>query len=212
VNRRLTLIYGLRWEFEPPPHAQAGKQLLTLTGFPDLANMQVAPPDTPVYKTTYANFAPRLGAAYQLLQHPGRETVIRGGFGIFYDLGIGNIANAVSSFPHALSKTIRGSVPYPLSLQDAAPPPPVSLDPPYSGALFNVFGPDHQLPRSHQWNITVDQRLGANQVLSASYVGEEGRRLLRPTLLIGVLLEPLRLPVTITHPWGLHHLYRGAEI
>jgi hypothetical protein len=184
VNRRLTLIYGLRWEFEPPPHAQAGKQLLTLTGFPDLANMQVAPPGTPVYKTTYANFAPRLGAAYQLLQHPGRETVIRGGFGIFYDLGIGNIANAVSSFPHLLQKTTQGSVPYPLSPQVAAPPPPASLDPPYSGVLFNVFGPDHQLPRSHQWNLTVDQRLGANQVISASYVGEAGRRLLRPTLLI----------------------------
>ena len=184
VNRRPTLIYGLRWEFEPAPHAQAGKQLLTLTGFPDLANMQVAPLGTPVYKTTYANFAPRLGAAYQLLQHPGRETVIRGGFGIFYDLGIGNIANAVSSFPHRLQKTTQGSVPYPLSSQVAAPPPPASLDPPYSGVLFNVFGPDHQLPRSHQWNLTVDQRLGANQVISASYVGEAGRRLLRQTDLI----------------------------
>ena len=183
VNRRLTLIYGLRWEFEPSPHTQASKQLLTLTGFPDLANMQVAPPGTPVYKTTYANFAPRLGAAYQLFQHAGRETVIRGGFGIFYDLGVGNIANATASFPHLRQRTTRGSVPYPLSPQDAAPPPPVSLDPPYSGAVFNVFGPDHQLPRSHQWNLTVDQRLGANQVLSASYVGEEGRRLLRPTLL-----------------------------
>ena len=183
VNRRLTLIYGLRWELEPSPHAQAGKQLLTLTGFPDLANMQLAPPGTPVYKTTYANFAPRLGAAYQLLQHPGRETVIRGGFGIFYDLGIGNIANAAASFPHLLSKTTLGSVPYPLSPEVAAPPPPASLDPPYSGAVFNVFGPGHELPRSHQWNLTVDQRLGANQVISASYVGEAGRRLLRPTLL-----------------------------
>jgi hypothetical protein len=184
VSRRLTLIYGLRWELEPPPHAKAGKQLLTLTGFPNPANLQLAPSGTPVYKTTYANFAPRFGAAFQLLQHPGRETVIRGGFGIFYDLGIGNIANATASFPHFRQKTINGSAPYPLSPDDAAPPPPVSLDPPYSGAVFNVFGPDHELPRSHQWNLTVDQRLGVNQVISASYVGEAGRKLLRQTLLI----------------------------
>jgi hypothetical protein len=183
VNQRLTLIYGMRWELEPPPHAQAGKQLLTLTGFPNLASLQLAPPGTPVYKTTYANFAPRFGAAYELSRHPGRETVIRGGFGVFYDLGIGNIANATASFPHLLSRTTSGSVPYPLSPQVAAPPPPASLDPPYSGAVFNVFGPDHQLPRSHQWNLTVDQRLGVNQMISASYVGEAGRRLLRQTSL-----------------------------
>jgi hypothetical protein len=184
VNRRLTLIYGLRWELEPPPQAKAGKQLLTLTGFPDLASLQLAPPGTPVYRTKYANFAPRFGAAYQLLQHPGRETVIRGGFGVFYDLGIGNIANATASFPHLRQRITTGTLPYPLSPEDAAPPPPASLDPPYDGALFNVFGPDHELPRSYQWNLTVDQRLGANQIISASYVGEAGRKLLRQTLLI----------------------------
>jgi hypothetical protein len=100
VNRGLTIIYGLRWEFEPPPHAKGNQQLLTVTGFPDLASMQLAPPGTLVYKTTYSNFAPRLGAAYQLWRHPGRETVVRGGFGTYYDLGIGNIADAAASFPH----------------------------------------------------------------------------------------------------------------
>ena len=182
VSPRFTLIYGLRWELEPAPHAQAHQQLFTLTGFPDLASVQLAPPGIPVYETTYANFAPRLGAAYQILQHPGRETVIRGGWGIFYDLGVGNIADAAASFPHFRVKTTRGNVPYPLSSQDAAPPPPATLDPPYSGA-FNVFGPGHQLPRSYHWNLTVDQRLGTNQMISASYVGEVGRRLLQQNIL-----------------------------
>ena len=112
VSPRFTLIYGLRWEFEPAPHAQGQQELFTLTGFPDLASVQLAPPGTPVYETTYGNFAPRLGAAYQLLQHPGRETVIRGGWGIFYDLGVGNIADAAASFPHFRVKT-QGNVPYP---------------------------------------------------------------------------------------------------
>jgi hypothetical protein len=59
----------------------------------------------------------------------------------------------------------------------------VSLDPPYISDTFKVFGPQHKLPRSYQWNLTVDQRLGAKQVLSASYVGEAGRRLLRENIL-----------------------------
>jgi TonB-dependent receptor-like protein len=183
VGRRLTIIYGLRWEFEPPPNAQANQQLLTVAGFPDLASIQLAPPGTPLYKTTYANFAPRLGAAYQLSRHPGRETVVRGGFGTYYDLGIGNIADAAASFPHLRNKSIGGNVPYPLSPQDAAPPPPVSLEPPYSGVRLNVFGPDHALPRSYHWNLTVDQRLDTSQVISASYVGEAGRRLLQQNIL-----------------------------
>jgi hypothetical protein len=175
VSARFTLIYGLRWELNLPPHARGGQHLITLTGFPDLAALQLAPAGTPVYKTTYANFAPRVGAAYQLFQHPGKETVIRGGFGRFYDLGVGNIGDAATSLPRA--KVTIGA-PYPLSSQVAAPPPSPSLDPPYAGG-FTIFGPDHQLPRSYHWNLTIDQRLGASQVLSASYVGEAGRRLLR---------------------------------
>jgi hypothetical protein len=181
VTPRLTLFYGLRWELNPAPYAKGHQQLVTLTGYPDLANLQLAPLGTPVYETTYDNFAPRVGAAYQLLRHPGRETAIRGGFGMFYDLGVGNIGNAAAAFPHLREKDM-SVVPYPLSPQNAAPPPPVSLDPPYSDA-FDVFGPEHKLPRSYQWNVTVDQRLGTSQVLSASYVGEVGRRLLRENVL-----------------------------
>lgn len=181
VTPRFTLIYGLRWELNPAPFAKGHQQLVTLTGFPDLANIQLAPLGTPIHQTTYDNFAPRFGAAYQLFHHPGRETVIRGGFGIFYDLGIGDSGNAVAAFPHLREKDLFG-VSFPLSPQNALPPPPVSLDPPY-GDVFNVFAPNYELPRSYQWNLTVDQSLGSKQVLSASYVGEAGRRLLRRTIL-----------------------------
>jgi Carboxypeptidase regulatory-like domain/TonB dependent receptor-like, beta-barrel len=179
ITPRLTLTYGLRWELNPAPYAKGDEQLVTLTGFPDLASLQIASPGTPLYNTTYGNFAPRIGVAYQLFQHPGREIVVRGGFGIYYDLGVGNIGDAALAFPHMLSRTTRGNLTYPLSSDVTAPPPPLSLDPPYSSATFNVFAPDHQLPRSYQWNFTIDQRFGATQVFSLSYVGDAGRRLLR---------------------------------
>jgi len=185
INPKLTLTYGLRWELVPPPQATGGQQLFTLTGLPTpgfshFRHVQLAPPGTPLYKTSYTNFAPRVGAACQLFRTPGRETVVRGGFGIFYDLGVANATDAAASFPH-LRENNTFFVPYPLSPDVAAPPPPANFQ--YPSGTFNVFGPDHALPRSYQWNATIDQRLGSNQVLSTSYVGELGRRLLRSTYL-----------------------------
>jgi hypothetical protein len=177
ASPRLTLAFGLRWEFNPPPTAKAGQQLLTVIGFPDLHNLRLGAPGTPLYTTRYTNFAPRLGVAYQLFQHPGRETIVRGGFGTFYDLGVGSSGDAAVAFPHLRAKE-GGGVPYPLSQDDAAPPPPLSLNPPYSG-VFSAFPPDYASPRSYHWNVTIDQSFGSKQVLSASYVGELGRRLLR---------------------------------
>src|SRR6185437_5373327 len=43
-------------------------------------------PNGPLMKTTYTNFAPRLGVSYS----PNAKTVIRAGYGIFYTQDIGN--------------------------------------------------------------------------------------------------------------------------
>jgi hypothetical protein len=172
----------MRWELNPPPYPKGNQQLLTLTGFPDIANLQLAPLGTPLYKTRYENFGPRVGVAYQLAQHGGRETVIRGGFGLYYELGAGYIGSA-TTLRQPGAKALN-NVPLPLNSQEAAPAPPVTLTPPYD-AGFNVFTPNYELPRSYHWNVTVDQRLGASQVISASCVGEMGRRLLRQVALFG---------------------------
>ena len=42
-----------------------------------------------------------------------------------------------------------------------------------------AYDPDLKLPYTLQWNIALEQTLGPYQVLSASYVGAAGRRLLR---------------------------------
>lgn len=182
-TRRLTLTYGLRWEFNPPPSAKSGQSLYTLAGFDDLAAAHVAPAGTALYATTYANFAPRFGAAYQVLQRPGLETVVKGGFGTFYDLGTGVIAEAAESFPHFRQRTVTG-VAFPLG-DAAAPPSYPSLDPPYNGQSFLVFDPKISLPRTYEWNLTAQQSLGEAQNISISYVGAAGRKLLRRVSMTG---------------------------
>jgi hypothetical protein len=136
----------------------------------------LAPVGTPLYETKYGNFAPRVGLAYQLSRNPGWETIVRGGFGVFYDFGTGHIGNALNSFPYSRSKTTT-LTPYPLSAT-VATPPPFSLDQTFTNRIF-VADPNLELPRTYQWNITVDQSLGASQMVSAAYVGAKGRRLLR---------------------------------
>ncbi|MGH9962673.1 MAG: TonB-dependent receptor domain-containing protein, partial [Pyrinomonadaceae bacterium] len=179
VTPRLTLTYGLRWEVNPPPSESTGNHPAVTSGLENPATITLAPFGTPLYKTTYNNFAPRVGAAYQLSQKQGRETVLRGGFGLFYDIGSGAAANAFSRFPYVSSKDLFG-VPFPLSSSDAAAPP-FSLDPP-----FDIVAIDSRLklPRTYQWNASLEQFLGAHQTVSASYVAAVGRRLLRQEQLL----------------------------
>ena len=49
-------------------------------------------PGSSLWDTSYLNFAPRLGLAYQLNRTAGWETVVRGGLGLLYDLGNGTAA------------------------------------------------------------------------------------------------------------------------
>ena len=182
VKPRLTLTYGLRWELNPPPEARGGKDLFTVTGLNDPASIDLAERGTPLWETGYLNLAPRIGLAYQLSQKQGWETMLRGGFGIFYDLGSGVVADNASTYPYSRGKSAFSSkgIPYPLD-PSLALPPAFSITPPYGS--FYVFDPDLSLPRTYQQSVTLEQALGPNQTLSISYVGAEGRRLLRQEFL-----------------------------
>jgi hypothetical protein len=180
ATRRLTLTYGLRWEVNTPPTERYGNDALTVVGLDNPATMTLAPRGTPLWETTYDNFAPRVGIAYLLSGAPGRETVLRGGFGIFYDLGTGMAGNAINSTTTTANKRLT-SVPFPLDPENAAPPT-FSLKPPF-GLLF-VSDAGLELPITYEWNAAVEQALGVNQTLSGSYVAARGRRLLRQELLV----------------------------
>lgn len=179
---RFTLTYGLRWEFNPPPKAKNGRDPAVVEGLDNPATMTLAPFGTPLWKTAYKNFAPRIGVAYQLSQRPAWETVLRGGWGIFYDLGNAQagFSFAPGTFPYSASKNYFGVL-FPVT-PDQAAPPRLTLDPPYG--FLRVYDPELKLPYSMQWNVAVEQSLRADQTVSATYVGALGRRLLRGELIL----------------------------
>jgi len=183
ATQRLTLGYGLRWEVNTPPTDRRGNDAFTVSGLNDPATMTLAPIGTPLWKTTYDNFAPRIGVAYQVSQAKGRETVLRGGFGIFYDVGTGPTGNAVIgvTVPYFRDQTFQ-TFPFDFN-QISIPPVNFNPSPPY-GRLF-VFDPSLKLPRTYEWNVSAERSLGSNQTMAVSYVGAAGRRLLRKEVLRG---------------------------
>jgi len=176
VGPRLTLTYGLRWDVAPPPGEAKGNDAISIIGLEDPLTMRPAPVGTPLYKTRYSNFGPRVGAAFQLFQRPGWQTVLRGGFGVFHDLGSGLVSTAFTYGSFYLTRKSGTNVPWPLD-PVTAQPAPFSLDPPFT--FRSSVDPNLKTPYTLQWNLSVEQQVGTHQIVSASYVAAVGRKLFR---------------------------------
>jgi hypothetical protein len=186
VVPRLTVTYGLRWDIDFAPASLSGPAFAAVVGFnlADLANLALAPAGTPPYKTTYGNVAPRIGVAYQVSQDPQWQTVLRGGFGVFYDLATSEAGNLAytQGYPFGSANYLySGSFPL---MGSAANPAPITPPDASNGGELLAFNPNLRLPYTLQWNVAIEQSLGKQQSLSASYVGSAGRRLLQSALII----------------------------
>jgi carboxypeptidase family protein/TonB-dependent receptor-like protein len=172
VSQRLSLSLGLRWELNPAPGVTQGLKPYTTQGS-NPNTVTLAPQGTPLWQTSWFNFAPRLGAAYILNSTPRWETVLRGGGGVFFDTGqqlgsLGFTGPGFAASPPLLPGSFPGSVTIPVIAN-----PPV---PPY---VAIGFAPHLQLPYTLQWNASVEQALGKSQVLTVSYVGSHAARVLQ---------------------------------
>jgi hypothetical protein len=150
---RLTIAAGLRWEFNPPPLSS------NQTLFLDLSSNSVFPGRQPLWKRETANLAPRLGAAWQVT--PGGRTVVRAGGGLYYESSMSIAADILNGGPLSISSLTS------------------SIHSPASSSLSYGFLPNLRMPRVWEWNVSVEQALGTQSVLSLGYVGSSARRLIR---------------------------------
>jgi hypothetical protein len=177
TSQRLSLSLGLRWEVNPAPGVTQGLMPYTVRGSSP-STWTLAPQGTALWQTTWFNLAPRVGAAYIVRNTPGRETVLRGGGGVFFDTGqqLGSVG-----FQEFTSEAAPQFVSFPVDATGLVPPVTNPPTPPYS--FVYPFEPHLQLPYTLQWNASIEQALGKSQAFTVSYVGSHGARLLKQTLL-----------------------------
>lgn len=176
ASNRLTLTYGMRWELNPPPRDGNGNQLTTLTNTDNLAALDIAPAGTPFFPMRYGNVAPRVGAAYRLVRRQNWGTTLRGGAGLYYDLGTTVALSGYEGYPYRITVNY-ANVQFPPASAPSVVLPTFVTTPPYTTAYG--FAPDFVSPRTLQWNVTVEQELGTKQNLSIAYIGAAGRDLTR---------------------------------
>lgn len=183
INSRMNITYGLRWDVDFAPSPVRGPAMVSITGFDlrNLSQLAVNSPGTPPFKTTFGNIAPRIGLGYQLHRNPDFATVLRGGFGVFYDMATSETGTLLSeaSYPYGAFQFVFGTT-YPFDPLTAQPPPITlqGLSAP-GAAPLTAFDSNLRLPYTLEWNLALEQGLGKQQSLSASYVGSAGKRLLQ---------------------------------
>ncbi len=182
VNSKLTLNLGLRYEFATPPR-ERDNQWANYIGGAFITAKNGGLFDRALIHPDYNNFGPRVGFAYS----PLRRTVVRAGYGVFYNhtnrqgreglLGFnfpfiiqGNLQLSGSSTLKEGDKIFR--------LQDGIPSG--FLDPgKVNQSTLSRKGQDpfQRTTYVQQWNFGIQQELVKDLLFEVAYVGNKGTKL-----------------------------------
>lgn len=179
VNKKLNLNYGINWIYQSPFSDPTNR---ISTFIPSKGGVVFAGKDIDtLWPRDLNNFAPRFGFAYQTTS----KFVIRGGYGIFYDVpnlnafadnrppnsgAFGVNANPAGSDPvYAISRSNFTIVPNQSVFASAAGP-----------STFGVFSVSQHFRNAYvqNYNLNGQYQLGQSTVIQVGYVGSLGRKLL----------------------------------
>jgi len=217
IRPRLTVNLGLRYEFMNTPHELNGRQSRQINDFTDPFTLGPV-----IQNNSLHNLSPRVGLAYDLFGNG--KTAIRGGAGIYYDLGnigtaLGQTANG--SLPFAGLVDVNPTAPNGCGTTNSSPagciptigswegtlgttgfplPIPDQVRSFYTPDKLGVFTPtfiDYNWKSSYmiQYNASVQQQLPWDMAVGVAYVGNHGVHL--PTVRDG---NPI--PATSFGPCG----------
>jgi hypothetical protein len=137
-----------------------------------------------LYQPDYKNWAPRVSVAWDLTGK--QRTVLRAGFGIFYDafsqdMFIGHLPFNSGFDP---GPAYSGFGPNPIANANVNPGALAANKPVYSNfasPMGDAFGVDQHMrtPYMQNFNLNFQQELGARMSLQIGYVGSNGHKLLR---------------------------------
>jgi Carboxypeptidase regulatory-like domain/TonB-dependent Receptor Plug Domain len=174
---RLTLNYGIRWDY----FGVVGEKNNLFYQLDPTTASNLAPAPQ-LYGKDYNNFAPRFGFAYDLAGKS--KTVIRGGWGLFYDafsqdIFLGHVPYNCAFCP---GPTYSGIGPAAIAAAGLFGGALSSTSPVFSESspLTDFFGanPKIRTPYTQNFNLNVQQQFGKT-VVEVGYVGARGTKLFR---------------------------------
>ncbi len=205
IRPNITLNYGLRYEYYSVLHEDRDKDVVF-----DMVAGALDPPNTPWYKSSPHNFAPRLGISWAP-QRLNNKTVFRLGAGYYYGPGqtedqlqpaeSDRISTTITSGPRLI---------YPLDIPAVIAG--YNVNDPNLQFQPRAYAPGYTIPeRILQYTASIEQQLPSNTVLTVAYVGSQGRNLfLRGVTnqIIGVSTDPITGAAIVQRQFG----NRFAEI
>jgi hypothetical protein len=173
MRPNLTLTLGVRYEVQLTPQPPQPNLLTPLTTL-----------YTSTINIDSNNFAPRLGAAWQI----GKGMVLRAGYGMFYALTPGSalynirVENGVAQKNYGLSPAQIPGLTFPnviftptaplmaAAFPGALTPQVTSIAPPQAGQTVHGLSPDFVEPLVHEGDVTFEKQLPSNMSFTAAYV------------------------------------------
>jgi len=171
VTPRLTLNGGLRYEYNSPPVDDEDNANLYDVATRSLVRVGTNGLPRSGFDADKNNFAPRVGFAWSVRE----DTVVRGGYGIYYDQSPLAPAEALYFNSPFFDNNIF------FSLQGL----PLTLNNPFP-SFFPFALPDSALAIQRNlrtgymqhWNFNVQQQVGSTGLVEVAYVGSKGTKLL----------------------------------
>jgi hypothetical protein len=113
--------------------------------------------------------SPRFGFAYDVTGQG--ESIVRGGFGVFYDRPQGNMVfDMIANAPGVLVSGLQWGRLQDLTASGSDPFPTLGMSP-------TAF--EFEPPKVYAWNLGVQHKVWKNVILDVAYVGSESKNLLR---------------------------------
>ncbi len=184
LTPRLTLNYGVRWDYFGVAAEKNNLFYQASTAGGGTWN-QVGSPGGPseLYNPDYRNIAPRLAFAYDVTGKG--KTVVRGGWGLFYDafsqdIFLGHLPYNCTFCP---GPAYAGVGPAAISFSGASSTPITPGTSVFTAPapLSSFFGVDPHIrtPYVQNFNLNLQQQITSKAVLQVGYVGSKGTRLFR---------------------------------
>jgi carboxypeptidase family protein len=198
VNSNLTVNLGMRWDYRNVPYESLNRmgwrnldyapgglmvadESLAAGGIVDGAYYQLADRRSPENPDRYKVFAPRVGFAWRPI---GEKTVLRGGYGVFFDSAEGReIDGAADIYPYVSRGNYIQSIgqPEPLRTSDSLFPSfaaPGAASPAANTFLAVSQSPEPRNPYMQQWSLGVQRELHPGTTMEVNYIGTHGSNLL----------------------------------